>query len=269
MINNPLLYYFGGKWAMANWIISFFPKHQYYVEVFGGGGSVLFKKPRSHKEVYNDINGEVVNLMRVVRDNWEPLEHKLKYTLWAREEFERALTDPPSDDPVERARRTIITSWMSRTNGGVEAHISGFRSPSCYSHLPQEKVFPKMVNHIHDYAERLRGVEIESMDAVKLISKHLDNPDVLLYVDPPYTHDSRKSNMRYKFEYTVEDHKKLLELLKTAKCSVVLSGYNNELYSEKLRDWHIEKQTVKTLSGKYNGEECLWMNYNLHNEWIL
>lgn len=265
MIDNPLVYWFGGKFAMSDWIISFFPAHRCYVDIFGGGGSVLLKKPRSHKEIYNDLNGDAVNLMRAVRDDWEELQRRLRLTLWSREEFERAVLDPPTDDPVERARRTIVASWMSRVNGGVDARATGYRSTSALCHRPQEKVFPKMVDHLHEYAERLRGVEIESMDAIKLAEKHMDDPSALIYADPPYMHGERRSQARYRFEYTEDDHARLLDALRGARCSVVVSGYDSGLYRERLAGWRRETRTVKTLSGRNNAVECIWMNFGAEN----
>src|SRR3990172_7088785 len=100
---RPALRYFGGKWRLAPWIVSHFPAHRIYVEPFGGGASVLIRKPRSYGEIYNDIDSHVVNVFRVLRDpqTADELEQLLRLTPFARDEF--VLAREPSLDPVEDA----------------------------------------------------------------------------------------------------------------------------------------------------------------------
>jgi DNA adenine methylase len=92
MTNRPIMRYHGGKWRLAPWIISYFPIHKVYVEPFGGAASVLMRKPRSHGEVYNDLDDEIVNVMRVLRDPGmcDALANSLALTPYSRTEFEQA-----------------------------------------------------------------------------------------------------------------------------------------------------------------------------------
>src|SRR5579859_5689382 len=109
---RPVIRYHGGKWKLAPWIIGHFPAHRCYVEPYGGGGSVLLRKPRSYAEVYNDLNNDVVNLFRVLRDPpaYRKLLNLLRRTPFARVELEQAYR--PTRDRVERARRTLVRAFM-------------------------------------------------------------------------------------------------------------------------------------------------------------
>lgn len=95
---------------LAPRIIEHFPEHRCYVEPFGGGGSVLLRKPRSYAEVYNDLDGEIVNLFTVARDRGDELVRLLELTPFSRDEFQQSYE--PTDDPLEQARRTIARSFM-------------------------------------------------------------------------------------------------------------------------------------------------------------
>jgi DNA adenine methylase len=118
-VSHPLIRYHGAKWRLAPWIISHFPKHRIYVEPFGGSGSVLLRKKQSEIEVYNDLDGEIVNLFRVARDNGEELSRLVYLTPYSREEFVKSFE--PSDDPIEQARRTVVRSFQGFGSGYVTA----------------------------------------------------------------------------------------------------------------------------------------------------
>ena len=113
----PLIRYHGGKWRLAPWIIQHLPPHRCYVEPFGGGASVLLRKPRAYAEVYNDLDDEIVNLFRVARDDGERLALACELTPFARGEFEDAY-DQAAGDPLEQARRTVFRSFGLRVRRG-------------------------------------------------------------------------------------------------------------------------------------------------------
>lgn len=84
---KAILKYPGGKWRIADWIISHFPPHKVYCEPFLGSGAVFFTKRPAMIETINDINGEIVNLFKVCRERPGELAAALKFTPWAREEY--------------------------------------------------------------------------------------------------------------------------------------------------------------------------------------
>src|SRR5687767_1982506 len=111
-IKRPALRYHGGKFRIADWVISHMPTHQKYVEPYGGAASVLIQKPRVPAEVYNDLDGDIVNFFRVLRDPFmrKRFIEACELTPYAREEFELAYED--TDNPLERARRTAVRASM-------------------------------------------------------------------------------------------------------------------------------------------------------------
>jgi len=107
---RPLIRYFGGKSRISRWVVSSFPKHKIYTEAYGGAASVLLRKDRAYAEIYNDLNGEIVNLFKVVRDQGPELLRRLQLTPFSRQEMLEAYDH--SVDAVEQARRTIVKANM-------------------------------------------------------------------------------------------------------------------------------------------------------------
>src|SRR5262245_6362382 len=125
---RPVMRYHGGKFRLAPKIIAQFPPHRIYVEPYCGAASVLMRKERSFAEVINDLDGEVVNVFRVLRDRDQAarLRDLVTLTPWARAEFE--LCYEPSDDPVEQARRTIARGFMAHGSTAARPSTTGFRA---------------------------------------------------------------------------------------------------------------------------------------------
>lgn len=259
---RPIVRYHGGKWKLAPWIISHFPEHRVYTEAFGGGGSVLLRKPRSYAEVYNDLDGEIVNLFRVVRDHGEELRRRVELTPFARDEFDGSYES--ADDHVEQARRTLVRAGMSYASTGASSRWkTGFRWDAGRQGSTAAMDWVRAADNLEAVIERLRGVTIENVDGLEILKRY-DNPTTLHYVDPPYvsitrTHHQGKGG--YKHEYTDGDHEKLAETLHSLKGAVVLSGYHSDLYDHLFSDWErVEVQTTAaSSSGAIPRTEVLWM----------
>jgi DNA adenine methylase len=259
---RPVLRWHGGKWMLAPWIISHFPEHRVYTEAFGGAASVLLRKPRSYAEIYNDLDGEVVNLFRVLQDpaSAERLVNLLRLTPFAREEFELAYQE--TEDPIERARRLVIVSFMGFGSNGHNTEVrTGFRANSNRSSTTPAHDWANYPDCLRAVIDRLARVVIESKDALELVLQH-DQDDALHYVDPPYVHSTRDAGGRqrdYRFEMDDVGHRALAGVLRAAKGGVVLSGYPCPLYEELYGDWHKIERTALA-DGARKRVEVLWIN---------
>jgi DNA adenine methylase len=252
---RPAARWHGGKWILAPWIISVFPAHRVYVEPFGGAASVLIRKPRAYAEVYNDLDGEVVNLFRVMQSEPEALVWLLKVTPFARDEF--LLAYEASDDPVERARRLVIRSFMGFGSNG-HTRRTGFRSNSNRSGTTPARDWRNYPECLEAIVERFRGVVIENKDALSILATH-DSPHTLFYFDPPYVAETRDSGPDYTHEMDGDGHTALLIQLRTLRGMVVLSGYPHLSYDDALPDWRrIERPSLA--DGARPRTEVLWIN---------
>lgn len=263
---RPLLRYHGGKWRLAPWLLAQFPSHRIYTEAYGGGASVLLRKPRSYAEVYNDLDDEVVNVFRVLRTDRAELERVLRETPYARAEFELAYEE--NDDALERARRTVIRSFMGFGSAATtQTHVTGFRAHSHRSGTTPARDWLNYPDNLASLAARLQGVVIECRPAVEVLRAH-DTAVTLHYVDPPYVHATRHrqqtaSHAAYAFEMTDDQHRELAGVLRALRGMVALSGYPSELYDRELYpDWHrVECRTVKSSNASSApATEVLWMN---------
>ncbi|MBB5462918.1 DNA adenine methylase [Paraburkholderia sp. Cpub6] len=255
MSTRPILRYHGGKFLLSDWIISHFPEHRIYVEPFGGAGSVLLSKKRSYQDVYNDLDSEIVNLFRVVRDRGAELLSAIELTPYSRDEFK--LSYEKTDDPIEQARRLVVRSFMGH---GSNSHnrATGFRRHSRHSGTSPCSDWRNYPPALTDIIDRLRGVVIENRDAFGLISEQ-DSEQTLFYLDPPYVMSTRDKGSDYRFEMTDDQHRELAELLHGLAGMVVLSGYHSELYDDLYADWaFVDRRALA--DGARERVETLWLN---------
>jgi DNA adenine methylase len=269
--HRPLIRYHGGKWKIALWVLSFINamRHRIYTEAFGGGASVLIRKPamRNVGEIYNDLDDTLVHLFRTLQDPAKAaaLVRAIELTPFARSEFDLAYE--LCDDDVERARRTLIRSFMGfGSDGTTGEYKTGFRrNVTSNMKLPaQEWVsYPSALQLI---VQRLKSVVIEQTDAFDLLLE-TDNVETLHYVDPPYLPSTRSQGNRrrgagfhvYRHEMTEEQHVQLLALLRSLTGMVVLSGYPSELYDDTLAGWERVTRDAHADGGRPR-VEVLWFN---------
>lgn len=267
---RPVLRYHGGKWRLAPWIISHFPAHRIYVEPYGGAASVLMRKPRAFAEVYNDLDEDVVNVFRVLRDpeSAEDLRRQLEFTPWSRMEF--LWSYELCTNPIERARRTIVRAFMAHGSTHRSAHRTGFRARISRTRTKTGAHdwvnWPAQVPH---FVERLSGVTIECRPALEVIAQQ-DGLDTLFYLDPPYPfgvrsairNQSEKDGGRaYIRNLTDEEHRELAEVLHQVEGMVVISGYVCPLYEELFGAWErVDREALADAGARRI--ESLWISPN-------
>lgn len=255
---NTLLNYPGAKWGMAKEIVALMPPHRSYLEPFFGSGAVLFNKPPSAIETVNDIDGDIVNFFRVLREQPEELANALALTPYARDVFNDA-HENRGITPFDRAYRFAIRSKMGhgfktyqKTGFKIDVHArEASYAVSCWNRLPRD---------IPEAAARLKSVQIEHQPALNIIRKfNYDN--VLIYADPPYLLDTR-GGKQYRHEMTEQDHLDLLAALLQHRGPVILSGYPSEMYDRELKGW------IRITRKSYNQNadqrtEVLWCNFDV------
>ena len=256
--------YHGGKYRLASWIMQFFPAHTTYVEPFGGAAGVLLQKPRSYSEVYNDLDQDIVNVFRVLRDPQlaAALCYQMHHTPYARIEFEEAYLT--TSDPVERARRTLIRAEMGFGSAGATKNRTGFRTDTARKYATSSHLWPRLPAQLKQFTDRLRGVLIENRPALKVIENH-DRADTLFFIDPPYRLDTRKLRPKsscYNYEMTNEQHDELLQAMLSIKGMAIISGYDSDQYNDTLLGWerHATISRISAGRGTDQRTEIVWLN---------
>ena len=257
MVSNHPLPYYGGKHtsrALSHWIASHLPTDRgLYVEPFCGMCGILLLRPPARLEIINDTNGDVVNLWRCLREHHDELERLVVLTPNSREEFKRAIDYLPSgEDPIRRAHafHTVLSqSFSSKASAKSCPTWSRTFDPT---HGNEKKYIAEGFSAL---AERLRHVQIENIDALKLLERTASIKDAIIYCDPPY----KSADHRAYGEVSI-DWSKFEDLLQSQKGFVALSGYESDGWDR--LDWFRNDFACKTPLPAHDKIriEVLWTN---------
>lgn len=254
-IPRPVMRYNGGKWRLANWVISHFPPHLTYVELFGGSAAVLLQKPRARSEIYNDRSKAVVRTFKTIRHHPAELARALVLTPYARSEYEGLYEE--TEDDVEAARRFIARSFMGQNSKGAFKR-SGFDTRNNEDHfIARVRSLAAVPDVIAVVAARLQQVLFENCDAIDLVERHA-MPGTLLYADPPYL-DKRNY---YPDVFGIQKHRDLLTALAASPAMVVVSSYPSDLHQKMLPGWQMvcARARADTSLSSSARTEVLWIN---------
>jgi len=257
--------WYGGKFNHLDWLLPCLPPAHNYCEPFSGSAAVLVNREPSPVETYNDIDGDVVNFFRVLRDRGPDLMRAIALTPFSREEFHQAISGSTHGiSDLERARRFYIRARQARTGLAQTATLGRWANCKNTSRAGMSGVVSRWVGGVEaleHIAERLLRVQIENRPAVEIIRLY-DGSDTLFYCDPPYLHETRGDNKAYGFEMDLDQHYELSQALTKCTGKVALSGYRCDIMDTWYKGWRRFDAPVKQChSIKQLRQECLWMNY--------
>lgn len=257
--------WYGGKFSHLNWLLPLLPDAHHYCEPFAGSGAVLLNRAPSPLETYNDIDGEVVNFFRVLRDRPEELARAIALTPFSREEFQLAISGvPEAKTNVERARRFYIRAQQAHCGLAQTATLGQWANSKNISRAGMAQAVSRLIGGIDNLpgiATRLLRVQIENRPAIDILERY-DSPTTLFYCDPPYLHETRSGGKAYSFEMNNDEHTLLAAVLGKCKGKVAISGYRAPLLDTLYAGWRRFDAPPKIApSSRSPRQESLWMNY--------
>lgn len=249
---HKLFAYPGGKWPIRHLVVSQFPEHQTYVDVFGGSAAILLWKEKSRGEVFNDKNTDIVNFFRVVKHRPAELAESSRYWLHSRAEFDQVRESPLPLDEIERA----IRFWtLTCDSFGARGKNYGTSRLGIHS-VTHARLY------LAEVSERLKDVHIENLDFARCIEIY-DGPDTFFYLDPPYL-DTRGGEGYYD-QLSKEEWKNLASTLGSIKGKFLLSSNDHPVVRRLFRNHRIRPLDVPTLLSRVKSgatrRELLVANY--------
>lgn len=257
--------WYGGKYSHLEWLLPLLPKCHHYCEPFGGSAAVLLNRAPSPVETYNDLDGEVVNFFRVLRDERDRLVELIALTPFSREELRLAVEGPAEGlSELERARRFYVRARQARTGLAQTATAGRWATCRATSRRGMGGAVSRWLASPYalvEIAARLLRVQIENRPALEVIRAY-DSPGTLFYCDPPYPHQSRGDSHAYGFEMSDAEHEALAAALHRVRGKVAVSGYRCPLMDRLYGDWRrIDAPARLCHSVKSPRQEALWVNY--------
>lgn len=257
--------WYGGKYSHLDFLLPLFPQDAvHFCDVFGGSASVLMNVSPYPVETYNDLDSELVNFFRTLRNQQGKLIKAISLTPFSREELSVACTPTSGLSRLERARRFYVRARQTRT--GLAQTSSQGRWAHCVltSRAGMAGAVSRWlgsVDGLAEVAQRFQRVQIENAPAVEVIARY-DTPETFFYIDPPYVHSSRGDTSAYGYEMTDDDHAELADVLNYVRGRVVVSGYRTDLYERLFHSWtRIDAPMRNCNSVGTARQESAWLNF--------
>jgi len=229
----PIIPWIGGKRRLADRLIPQFPPHTCYVEVFAGGAALYFLRPPAQVEVINDINGELVNLYRVVKHHLEEFVRQFKFALSSREVFKWLKDTPPETlTDIQRAARFFYLQQHA-FGGKVEGQTWGTATTAPTVNLLR---IEETLSAAH---LRLSGAYIENLDWAKCVERY-DRTHTFFYLDPPYWQTEG-----YGVDFGLDQYEKMADMLRSLKGKAIVSLNDHPDIRRIFSSFHIETAPIQ------------------------
>lgn len=254
-----VLRWIGGKSRLIDKILQYVPEHDVFVDVFGGSGTVILSKPLVKINVYNDIDGDLANFFRVLRNKYNELEQKMKFFLYSRRDWEEYTKEIKNGgfigDDVERAYKFFMQVNLSFNGNRESFKVGGVEKNEVIE-------IERLVENLEKAAKIFQKCMVENQD-FEYVMRRYDSQDTFFYCDPPYVLETRHGEY-YKHEMDTAEQERFLRVCLDMQGKVMISGYNHDLYDSFLKDWHkveIPFYTAADRGKRKERIEVLWVNY--------
>lgn len=212
MKTTPILPWIGGKRRLAKHILPLFPEHGCYVEPFCGAAALYFMKPPADVEVINDINGDLINLYRVVKHHLEEFVRQFKWALSSRQIYEWSKATPPEPlTDIQRAARFYYLQKLS-FGGKVEGRTFGTATTT-----PPRLNLLRLEEDLSAAHLRLSRTYVEHLEWSECVRRY-DRPHTLFYMDPPYW-----GTEGYGVDFGLDQYDRMAAIARSAKGKVIIS----------------------------------------------
>jgi len=244
-MTKPIIPWMGGKRRLAKHILPHVNGYPQYVEPFAGGAAIFFMKEPSRVEVINDLNGDLVNLYRVVKHHLEEFVRHFRWALVSRETFLMARqTDPKTLTDIQRAARFYYLQKLA-FGGKVSGQTFGTSKAS-----PPRLNLLRIEEDLSAAHLRLARTTIENLPWHECIERY-DTDSTLFYLDPPYWQTAGYGN-----EFTFDNYERMAEMARCCKGKIVISINDHPDIREVFEDFEQRKIDIKyRVGGNVNAVE--------------
>lgn len=239
---SPIIPWLGGKRRLADKLMPLFPPHECYVELFCGGAALYFLRPLSAQtEVLNDVNGELVNLYRVVQHHMEEFVRQFKWAISSREVFKwQQMTRPETLTDIQRAARFYYLQQHA-FGGKVQGQTFGTATTGPAINLC------RIEENLSTAHLRLAGTYVENLPWLECLKKY-DRAHTFFYADPPYWQTEG-----YGVPFEFDQYEQLATAMRTCKGKVMVSINDHPDIRAAFADFWMEGLDIKYSAGNTHG----------------